>query len=177
MSQSRSLLPPLGLRTAETRVRKGRRKQWHLRLPAGTNPLPLLFSYHIQPCTIIFSMSTWACEAHESLPWSCNLSCNRWMRIVLQEQLCVWVIPQVIAQIPPHSVQTVPYYSHRVPVLVVKAEKKRPHRRRVCAFINSVSSNETNETGARSVEDWVGSWLHSAVGAERTLWDFLVLVL
>lgn len=44
------------------------------------------------------------------------------MRIILQEQLCVRVIPQVIAQIPRHSVETVPYYSHRVPVLVLKAE-------------------------------------------------------
>lgn len=132
-TQSHSLLPPLGVRTAETTVRKRRRNSGALGCLQVPIPSPhLLFSYHIQPRTILFSISTWACEAHESLPWSCNLSCNRLMRIVLQEQLCVWVIPQVIAQIRPHSVQTVPYYSHRVPVLVVKAERKRPHRRTVC---------------------------------------------
>lgn len=103
-TQSHSLFPPLGLRTAETTVRKGRRNSGALGCLQVPTPSPhVLFSYHIQPRTILFSNSTWACEAHESLPWSHNLSCNRLMKIVLQEQLCVRFIPQVIAQIPPHS--------------------------------------------------------------------------
>lgn len=48
-------------------------------MPAGTNP-HVLFSYHIQPLTILFSNSMRPSEAHEALPQSCNLSCSRLMR-------------------------------------------------------------------------------------------------
>lgn len=87
-TQSHSLLPSLGLRPAETTIRIGRRNSGafgSLQVPTFPH---VLFSYHIQPLTTPFSISTRASEAHESLPWSYNLSCSRLMRIVLQEQLC-----------------------------------------------------------------------------------------
>lgn len=102
-TESHSLRPPLWLRTAETTVRKGRRKQ--------KKTLPLLFSYHIQPCTIIFSISTWAWEAHESLPWSCNLSCNRLIEDGSAGAALCTGHPSGHRSNP---VQTVPYYSNTV---------------------------------------------------------------
>lgn len=89
---------------------------------------------------------------------------------------------QVIAQIP-----------HRLCRLYLTAATGHPCKRRnqrrgrtqkksllfqqeVHAFKYSVSRKETNETAAsmegRSAQDWVGSWLHSAVGGGRALREF-----
>lgn len=173
-------------------------KWWRLWLPTGTNP-HVLFSNHIQPLTILFSNSMRPSEAHEALPQSCNLSCSRLMRKAgccwsgwggsasagcLAHPSCPpYTGSQVIAQIP-----------HRVCRLYLSTAtgrlcKRRNQRRRgrtqkksllfqpeVQAFKYGVSRNETNETAARmegrSAQDWVGSWLHGAVGGGRALREF-----
>lgn len=173
-------------------------KRWLMWLPAATNP-HVFFSYHIQALTILFSNCMRPPEAHEALPQSCNLSCSRLMRVAgccwaewggsasagctAHPSCPPYTGSQVIAQIPHRLCRL--YLSTATGRLCKRRKKRRGGRTQkksllfqpeVHALKYSVSRKETNETAAsmqgRPAQDWVGSWLHSAVGGGRALREF-----